>query len=133
MRWGRFAVIVAAVAASGACTIGTETPQREPSPSPRAEAPSSTTVRPLSAEQAARLQRLMVGSYGRRCRRMVNRVAFSWTEPATRIGRDTFDVYLKLVGTSDVRRLTTEPGRNWAGGWSPDGQRIAYFRDVPRG
>ena len=59
MRCGRLAVLVAAVAASGACTIGTGTPQREPSPSPRADAPS-TTARPLSTEQAARLQRLMV-------------------------------------------------------------------------
>jgi Zn-dependent protease with chaperone function len=59
MRWGRFAVLVAAVAASGACTIGTATPPREPSPPPRAGAPS-TTVRPLSAEQAARVRRLMV-------------------------------------------------------------------------
>ena len=62
-------------------------------------------------------------------------VAFSWTgeKQATGSGRDTFDIYLKLVGTSDVRRLTTEPGRNWAGDWSPDGRQIAYFRDVPRG
>jgi len=59
MRWGRFAVFVVVVAASGACTIGTEPPQREPSPTPRAGAPS-TTARPLSPDQAARLQRLMV-------------------------------------------------------------------------
>ena len=59
MRWGRFAVLVVVVAASGACTMGTEPPQREPSPTPRASAPS-TTARPLSPDQAARLQRLMV-------------------------------------------------------------------------
>ena len=59
MRWGRFAVLVATVAASGACTIGTGTPpQREPSP-PRADAPA-TTVRPLSPEQAVRVRRVMV-------------------------------------------------------------------------
>jgi Zn-dependent protease with chaperone function len=58
MRWGRFAALVAAVAASGACTIGTGAPPREPSP-PRADAPS-TTARPLGAEQAARVQRVMV-------------------------------------------------------------------------
>ena len=59
MRWGRFAGLVVVVAASGACTMGTEPPQREPSPTPRASAPS-TTARPLSPDQAARLQRLMV-------------------------------------------------------------------------
>jgi beta-barrel assembly-enhancing protease len=59
MRWGRFAVLVVVVAASGACTMGTEPPQREPSPTPRASAPP-TTARPLSPDQAARLQRLMV-------------------------------------------------------------------------
>jgi Zn-dependent protease with chaperone function len=58
MRWGRFAVLVTAIAASGACTLGTGTPQREPSPPPRADTPS-TTVRALSPEQAARVQ-LMV-------------------------------------------------------------------------
>jgi predicted Zn-dependent protease len=58
MRWGRFAVLMAAVAASGACTIGTTgAPPREPSP--RADAPS-TTARPLGTEQAVRMQRLMV-------------------------------------------------------------------------
>lgn len=59
MRWGRFAVLVVVVAASGACTMGTEPPQREPSPTPRASAPSAP-ARPLSPDQAARLQRLMV-------------------------------------------------------------------------
>ncbi len=62
-------------------------------------------------------------------------VAFSWAgeRQDSRPGRDTFDIYLKLVGSSDVRQLTTDPGRNWAGGWSPDGRQIAYFRDFPRG
>ena len=43
-----------------------------------------------------------------------------------------FDIYLKLVGSSDVRRLTNDPGRNWAGGWSPDGRQIACFRGTSR-
>ena len=61
-------------------------------------------------------------------------VAFSWAgEKDSRPGRDTFDIYLKLVGSSGERRLTTDPGRNWVGGWSPDGRQIAYFRDSPRG
>lgn len=59
MRGGRLAVLAVALAASGACTIGAEAPRQEPSPAPRASAPS-TTARPLGAEQAARLRRLMV-------------------------------------------------------------------------
>jgi predicted Zn-dependent protease len=59
MRWGRFAVLVGAALASGACTIGIGAPPREPTPSPRADAPSPT-ARPLSPEQAVRVRRLMV-------------------------------------------------------------------------
>ena len=59
-------------------------------------------------------------------------VAFSWEgeKQDSSSARDAFDIYLKLVGSSDVRRLTTDPGVNWAGGWSPDGRQIACFRDV---
>jgi predicted Zn-dependent protease len=60
MRGGWFSVLVAAAAVSGACTIGTAAPPREPSPPPRADAPATTAARPLSAEQAARVRRLMV-------------------------------------------------------------------------
>ena len=62
-------------------------------------------------------------------------VAFSWdngNEHAGTGGWDHFDIYLKLVGASDVRRLTTDPGRNWVGGWSPDGRQIAMLREEPQ-
>jgi Tol biopolymer transport system component/DNA-binding winged helix-turn-helix (wHTH) protein len=55
-------------------------------------------------------------------------VVFSWDngkEGNKKGGWDHFDIYLKLVGSPEVRRLTTDPGRNWAGGWSPDGRQIA--------
>ena len=76
----------------------------------------------------------MARSSGRRCRPMVTRSPSRGTarsEQDHRPGRDHFDIYLKLVGSSDVRRLTTDPGRNWAGGWSPDGRQIACVRDFP--
>jgi eukaryotic-like serine/threonine-protein kinase len=61
-------------------------------------------------------------------------VAFSWdnNEHAGTGGWDHFDIYLKLVGASDIRRLTTDPGRNWVGGWSPDGRQIAMLREEPQ-
>ena len=62
-------------------------------------------------------------------------VAFSWdngNEHAGTGGADHFDIYLKLVGASDVRRLTTDPGRNWVGGWSPDGRQIAMLHEEPQ-
>jgi Zn-dependent protease with chaperone function len=61
MRWRRLASLIVAAAVSGACTTATGAPPREPSPSPAPRTGDPTRVaRPLSAEQAARLQRLMV-------------------------------------------------------------------------
>ncbi len=63
-------------------------------------------------------------------------VAFSWDgekNKGSTIGWDHFDIYLKQVGSSDLRRLTTEPGRNWPGGWSPDGMQIACLHEGPHG
>ena len=48
-------------------------------------------------------------------------------------GPHNFNIYLKQVGSSDVRRLTTDPGDSWAGAWSPDGRQIACFRVGPHG
>ena len=67
-----------------------------------------------------------------------DQVAFSWNgeklgKTDKPPGADDFDIYLKLVGSSDLRRLTTDSGRTWAGGWSPDGRQIAWFRDFPQG
>ncbi|HJY33432.1 MAG TPA: protein kinase [Vicinamibacterales bacterium] len=56
-------------------------------------------------------------------------VAFSWSN--SKEGFDHFDIYLKQVGSSDVRRLTTEPGAFFAGGWSPDGRQLACVRYGP--
>jgi Tol biopolymer transport system component len=64
-------------------------------------------------------------------------VTFSWNgeqaAKGTNRGFDEFDIYLKLVRSSDLRRLTTDPGRNWSASWSPDGRQIAWVRDRPKG
>ena len=51
-------------------------------------------------------------------------IAFHWNGEK----RDNFDVYVMLVGSSSVRRLTTDPADEGCPRWSPDGQQIAYFR-----
>ncbi len=54
-------------------------------------------------------------------------VAFEWDGEHS----DNPDIYIKMVGSSDVRRLTTNPGGDRAPRWSPDGRQIAYVRDGP--
>jgi Tol biopolymer transport system component len=51
-------------------------------------------------------------------------VAFSWNGTK----QDNWDVYVTLVGSSDVRRLTTDPGEDARPTWSPDGRQIAFVR-----
>jgi eukaryotic-like serine/threonine-protein kinase len=51
-------------------------------------------------------------------------VAFAW-QPE---GQDNFDVYVKLVGLDDIRRLTTDPANDDFPTWSPDGRQIAFVR-----
>ena len=51
-----------------------------------------------------------------------NAIAFTWNGEKG----DNFDVYVKDIGSSDVRRLTTDPGRDVSPVWSPDGRQIAF-------
>ena len=51
-------------------------------------------------------------------------VAFSWNGTK----QDNWDVYVTLVGASDVRRLTSDPGEDARPTWSPDGRQIAFVR-----
>ena len=53
-------------------------------------------------------------------------VAFAWSGEKF----DNADVYVTLVGSTDVRRLTTDPAEDYAPSWSPDGRRIAFLRRV---
>ena len=51
-------------------------------------------------------------------------VAFSWNGTK----QDNWDVYVTLVGSSDVRRLTSDLGEDARPAWSPDGRQIAFVR-----
>jgi Tol biopolymer transport system component len=55
-------------------------------------------------------------------------VAFAW-QPE---GRDNFDIYVKLVGLEEVRRLTTDAANDTYPSWSPDGRQIAFVRQGPQ-
>jgi Tol biopolymer transport system component/DNA-binding winged helix-turn-helix (wHTH) protein len=54
-----------------------------------------------------------------------NKVAFSWGlgGPAS-----NWDIYVKSFGAGEPQRLTTDPARDSAPAWSPDGRQIAFVR-----
>ena len=54
-------------------------------------------------------------------------LAFSWNGDH----EDNFDIYVKLVGSPDVRRLTSDPFDDGSPSWSPDGKQIAFVRCKP--
>ncbi len=56
-----------------------------------------------------------------------DQVAFSWDGGV----HGTSDIYVKLVGSSEVRQLTTDPAFDTIPRWSPDGRRIAFLRLQP--
>ena len=56
-------------------------------------------------------------------------VAFTWNGEK----EDNFDIYVKMIGTSDMLRLTTDPAMDIMPSWSPDGKQIAYVRLGPDG
>ena len=60
-----------------------------------------------------------------------NTVAFSWNGPA----EDNYDIWVKLVDTSEPLRLTSTPDFDTGPLYSPDGRRIAFtrFTDTPSG
>jgi Tol biopolymer transport system component/DNA-binding winged helix-turn-helix (wHTH) protein len=45
--------------------------------------------------------------------------------------QDNWDIYVKLVGSSELRRLTTDAAPDLAPQWSPDGLQIAYVHIDP--
>ena len=56
-------------------------------------------------------------------------VAFSWNGAK----QDNWDIYVTLIGSSEVRRLTSDPAPDKQPAWSPDGRQIAYLRERPDG
>jgi Tol biopolymer transport system component/DNA-binding winged helix-turn-helix (wHTH) protein len=54
-------------------------------------------------------------------------IAFSWNG----VDEDNFDIYVKMVDSADVRRLTSEPGFDGDPKWDPNGKRIAFVRQSP--
>ena len=56
-------------------------------------------------------------------------VAFTWNGEA----RANWDIYVKLIGSPEIKQLTTHPARDLAPRWSFDGRHIAYLRDEPSG
>ena len=56
-------------------------------------------------------------------------VAFAWSGEKF----DNNDIYVTLVGSTAARRLTTDPGDDYAPSWSPDGRQIAFLRRFGHG
>src|SRR5260370_34870380 len=54
-------------------------------------------------------------------------IAFEWDGEKG----DNFDIYLKMIGPSEIRRLTTDPAADLAPSWAPDGRQIAFVRSQP--
>jgi serine/threonine protein kinase/WD40 repeat protein len=53
-----------------------------------------------------------------------DQVAFKWTGETS----DNDDIYVKLIGSPEVHRLTTDPAPDGVPSWSPDGRQIAFVR-----
>jgi eukaryotic-like serine/threonine-protein kinase len=53
-----------------------------------------------------------------------NQIAFAWNGEK----EDNWDIYVKVIGTESLLRLTTNPGEDRAPAWSPDGRYIAFYR-----
>lgn len=53
-----------------------------------------------------------------------NQVAFVWDGPQ----QNNEDIYVKLIGTENAVRLTSDPAPDGSPAWSPDGRYIAFLR-----
>jgi len=53
-----------------------------------------------------------------------DQIAFTWEGEE----EDNTDIYIKMIGSSEMRRLTSDPAGDAAPSWSPDGRQIAFLR-----
>jgi Tol biopolymer transport system component len=60
-----------------------------------------------------------------------NQIAFSWDGESTLGETRDSDIWLKIIGASQMRRLTTDPAPDLFPSWSPDGGQIAFLRHPP--
>jgi Tol biopolymer transport system component len=58
-----------------------------------------------------------------------NQVAFAWNGEK----EDNWDIYVKVTGSNQLLRLTTDPARDTWPAWSPDERQIAFCRDLGPG
>jgi Tol biopolymer transport system component len=54
-------------------------------------------------------------------------IAFAWRGEKG----DNWDIYLKMIGSSEIHRLTMDPAIDFEPSWSPDGRQIAFVRSQP--
>jgi DNA-binding winged helix-turn-helix (wHTH) protein len=58
-----------------------------------------------------------------------SQIAFGWNGDAPAGSRSKgFDLYVKVIGSENLLRLTHQPSEFINSAWSPDGQRIAFHR-----
>jgi Tol biopolymer transport system component/DNA-binding winged helix-turn-helix (wHTH) protein len=113
-RWPRTAIVVGVVA----ITIVTVVAWRR----------HSTTAMPLAPLRVVPLTTLSGAEHGPTFSPEGSDVAFAWDGEQ----QEDTDIYVKRVGSTEVRRLTTDPAVDFAPRWSPDGSRIAFVRRESR-
>jgi Tol biopolymer transport system component/DNA-binding winged helix-turn-helix (wHTH) protein len=57
-----------------------------------------------------------------------SRISFAWSPGPAPNGTDQFDLYVKVMGSETLLRLTEHPSTFLSPAWSPDGTRIAFNR-----
>ena len=99
---------LAAVAAASALAAWLWRPRAAPLPPPRVEPLTATSGHEGSPTFSPDGQQ----------------VAFDWGGERS----DNWDIYVKMIGSSELHRLTTDPAFEAAPSWSPDGRQIAFLR-----